>query len=204
MECCHQQFRWYGKDYLKGQCHEIICFWFFSWISFPPTPEYSIKTVFIFSKILLRYSQVKVLWHNDTGGKFSAANLSLVSTTPVANCHLYQRHRQQICHRCRLHLWQKNGNNYQTADNLKWTWKNHLSIRQLYYPKVSKRNHKKFSDWRFFQLPSTTTPLVNLELRISPRISEKNWNGPICLIRGLVKTDSWKKPEAKNLVSLSL
>ncbi len=28
--------------YLKGQCHEIFCFWFFSWISFPPAPEYSI------------------------------------------------------------------------------------------------------------------------------------------------------------------
>jgi hypothetical protein len=21
---------------LKGQCHEIFCFWFFSWVSFPP------------------------------------------------------------------------------------------------------------------------------------------------------------------------
>ncbi len=27
---------------LKGQCHKIFCFWFFSWISFPPAPEYSI------------------------------------------------------------------------------------------------------------------------------------------------------------------
>ncbi len=26
---------------LKGQCHEIFCFWFFSWISFPPAPQYS-------------------------------------------------------------------------------------------------------------------------------------------------------------------
>ncbi len=24
---------------LKGQCHEIFCFWFFSWISFPPRPR---------------------------------------------------------------------------------------------------------------------------------------------------------------------
>ncbi len=30
---------------LKGQCHEIFCFWFFSWIIFPPAPEYSIETV---------------------------------------------------------------------------------------------------------------------------------------------------------------
>ncbi len=26
-----------------------------------------------------------------------------MSTTPVANCHWYQRHRQQICHRCQRH-----------------------------------------------------------------------------------------------------
>ncbi len=31
-----------SKDFLKGQCHEIFCFWFFSWISFPPAPEYRI------------------------------------------------------------------------------------------------------------------------------------------------------------------
>jgi hypothetical protein len=30
---------------LKGQCHEICCFWFFSRISFPPSPEYPIRTV---------------------------------------------------------------------------------------------------------------------------------------------------------------
>ncbi len=42
---------------LKGQCHEIFCFWFFSWISFPPAPEYSIKTVSNFFENLRRYSQ---------------------------------------------------------------------------------------------------------------------------------------------------
>ncbi len=30
---------------LKGQCHEIFRFWFFSSISFPPAPEYPIRTV---------------------------------------------------------------------------------------------------------------------------------------------------------------
>jgi hypothetical protein len=30
---------------LKGQCHEIFHFWFFSSISFPPAPEYPIRTV---------------------------------------------------------------------------------------------------------------------------------------------------------------
>jgi hypothetical protein len=48
------------------------------------------------------------------------------------------------------------------------------------------------------------TPVANLELRISPRIFEKNRNGPNGIIRGLGETGSRKKPEAKNLVTLSL
>jgi hypothetical protein len=51
----------------------------------------------------------------------------------------------------------------------------------------------------FFHLP-----VANLELRISPRIVEKIRNDPNCIIRGLGKTDSRKKPAAKNLVTLSL
>jgi hypothetical protein len=43
----------------------------------------------------------------DTGGKFATgindtgAKFPLVLLTPVANCHRYQQHRRQICHRCR-------------------------------------------------------------------------------------------------------
>jgi hypothetical protein len=47
--------------------------------------------------------------------------------------------------------------------------------------------------------------MANLELRrISPRIFEKIRNGPYGIIRGLGETGSRKKPEAKNLVTLSL
>jgi hypothetical protein len=48
------------------------------------------------------------------------------------------------------------------------------------------------------------TPVANLELRISPRIFEKIRNSPKVIIRGLGETDSRKKTEAKNLVTLSL
>jgi hypothetical protein len=41
-------------------------------------------------------------------------------------------------------------------------------------------------------------------LRISPWIFEKIWNGPNGILWGWGETDSWKKPEAKNLVTLSL
>ncbi len=47
-------------------------------------------------------------------------------------------------------------------------------------------------------------PVVHLDLRISPRIFEKIRNDAKVIIRGLGEDDSWKKPEAKNLVTLSL
>jgi hypothetical protein len=45
-------------------------------------------------------------------------------------------------------------------------------------------------------------PVVHLDLQISPQIFEKNV--PNAIIRGLGEDDSRKKPEAKNLVTLSL
>jgi hypothetical protein len=45
---------------LKGQCHEIFCFWFFKSISFPPAPEYPIRTVSNFFENSRRYTQLKV------------------------------------------------------------------------------------------------------------------------------------------------
>ncbi len=52
--------------------------------------------------------------------------------------------------------------------------------------------------------PVSLTPVVHLDLRISPRIFEKIRNDSNVIIRGLGEGDSWKKPEAKNLVTLSL
>jgi hypothetical protein len=48
------------------------------------------------------------------------------------------------------------------------------------------------------------TPVVHLELRISPRIFEKIQNGLNGKIRGLGETDPWKKLEVENLKALSL
>ncbi len=45
---------------------------------------------------------------------------------------------------------------------------------------------------------------LHLELRISPRIFEKIRNGHNGILRGSGETDSWKKPEVENLVTLSL
>jgi hypothetical protein len=49
-----------SADNLKGQCHEIFYFWFFSGISFPQAPQYTIRAVSNFIENSLRYSQLKV------------------------------------------------------------------------------------------------------------------------------------------------
>jgi hypothetical protein len=61
---------------LKGECHEIFCFWFFSSVSFPPGP---------------RVSQFCQKFASTT----PVANLPLLSTTATANL--------QICCRCKRH-----------------------------------------------------------------------------------------------------
>ncbi len=66
---------------LKGQCHEIFCFWFFSSITFPQAPDNNVRIISNFFENSRRYSQVKV--H-----------------------HRCQRHRWQICHRWQWHRWQ--------------------------------------------------------------------------------------------------
>ncbi len=59
--------------FLKGQCHEIFCFWLFSWIIFSPAPEYPIRTV---SEIFASQGAPPVSTTptgvNDTGDKIGA------------------------------------------------------------------------------------------------------------------------------------
>ncbi len=52
----------------------------------------------------------------------------------------------------------------------------------------------------FFNLPLLSmTPVVHLELRISPRIFEKIRNGPNGTLRSLGETDSWKKNQKSKI-----
>ncbi len=52
--------------------------------------------------------------------------------------------------------------------------------------------------------PVSLIPVVHLYSQISPRIFEKIRNGPNGILWGWGETDWWKKPEAKNLLTLSL
>ena len=45
---------------LKGQCHEIFDFWFFSWINFPQAYEYTFTAISNFFENSRRYSRLKV------------------------------------------------------------------------------------------------------------------------------------------------
>jgi hypothetical protein len=67
---------------LKGQCHEIFCFWFFSSVS-PQPQSIPLGPFRIFSKIRGGAGIV------DTGGKFA--------TGINSNCETGGK----ICHRCR-------------------------------------------------------------------------------------------------------
>ncbi len=71
----------YAAD-LKGQCHEIFCFWFFSWISFPLAPEYSIKTI---SNFFEKLAEIFAIQGSPPVSMTPVANLPQVSTTPAAN-----------------------------------------------------------------------------------------------------------------------
>jgi hypothetical protein len=52
--------------------------------------------------------------------------------------------------------------------------------------------------------PVSLIPVVHLALQISPQIFEKIQNGSDGILWGWGETDSWKKPEEKNLVTQSL
>jgi hypothetical protein len=123
----------------------------------------------------------------------------------VANCHRYQRRRRQICHRCQRHRWQIMGT-ISGCSHLKLNLKAKIYI---YVNSTTQRCPNKiikiFQFEDFCHLPPVSaTPVVHLELRISPRIFEKIRNGSIGILRGLGETDSWKKTEVENLVALSL
>ncbi len=177
------------RCHLKRQCHEIFCFWFFSWISFPPAPEYSIKTVSNFFENSRRYSQlffnqknfINFIWpplrsrgsiyinfclqvHFQVSAAWYCSNyLPPVSLIPVAICHRRRWQRWQICHWCQ----QKRGTGGKICRRCRW-----------YRWQICRR-----CCW----------PVVHLDLRISLRIFEKILNDPNVIIRGLGEGDSWKK-----------
>jgi hypothetical protein len=171
--------------------HEIFCFWFFSWISFPQPQSIPLGPFQIFFKNSQRYSQVKVHhryhqhWRQiclryQRHQRQIFPPVSLVLLIPVANngnnlkevffgffinvlyffctifntasstapqiplCRrmlgsnpgpLWLRHWLSDALTTRLDLIHNNGNNYQTADNLKWAWRKKFIYMLTLLPK---------------------------------------------------------------------
>ncbi len=69
---------------LKGQCHEIFWFWFFSWISFLPAPEYG--TVFLrLFKFVWKFANIFTSQGAPPVSRTTVTNLPPVSTTLAEN-----------------------------------------------------------------------------------------------------------------------
>ncbi len=132
------------------------------------------------------------------------------------NCCRYQRHRRQIFPPISLVLLIPVANlpPVSTIPMCTISGCSHLKLNlkakiYIYVKSTTQRCPNKiikiFQFEDFCHLPPVSaTPLVHLELRISPRIFEKIRNSSIGIIRHLGETDSWKKTEVENLVALSL
>ena len=120
------------------------------------------------------------------------ANLPPASLIPVAICHRRRWHRWQICHRYQRHRWQ-----IFPPFSL-------LLIPVANLPPVSTIPVAKAKEKIYIYVNSTTQRCPNKIIKISPWIFEKIRNGLNGILWGWGENDSWKKPEAKNLVTLSL
>ncbi len=173
------------KRSLKGQCHKIFNFWFFSWISSPKLLSIPLGPFQIFSKIrgdihISRCTTGVV----DTGGKWKKSSIIKVliilfghlweveltyryifafeftlrsqqpDIVPII-CHRCCWHRRQICRRYRRHRWQIYHLYQQRYQN--W-WQNLLPVVDTC---------GKFA-------PVSLIPVGHHDLRISPKILEKN------------------------------
>ncbi len=110
---------------LKGQCHEIICFRFFSWIFFPQAPEITLGSFRILSKIRGEIRKWRCTTGiNDTGGrqilplvllallkpggKFATGVNEGNSTTQSCSKKIMKTFLIEdffICHWCQQHRW---------------------------------------------------------------------------------------------------
>ncbi len=75
------------REQLKGTVSRDFCLWFFLWISYPPAPEYPIRTVSNFFQNSRRYSQLEVYhrcrWHRWQMKKiFNQKNFNNFVMTP--------------------------------------------------------------------------------------------------------------------------
>ncbi len=109
-------------------------------------------------------------------------NLLLVSMTPVEYCHRCQRHPA-----ANLPPWQIKGT-ISDCWHLPVNWKEKIICVFTLLPKGVKKTIKPFLIEDFFHfLPESMTPVMPLELQISPRIFKK------CEIALMIYSGAWRK-----------
>jgi hypothetical protein len=127
---------------------------------FPPSPRVSHYYRFDFFR---KFAEIFASQAAPPVSKTPVTNLSPVSTIPAATFHRYQRHR-----------WQTMG----TVSGCRYLKVNLKAKIYIYVNSTIQRCPNKiikiFLNEDFFHLPPVSlTPVVNLKLRISPRIFEK-------------------------------
>ena len=169
----------------KGTASRDFRLLVFSWINFPQACKYSIplQPFRIFSKIRgdIRGSRCTT-GVNDTGGKWKKSSSRKILIILFG------------------HLW---------VVELTYIYIFAFKFTLLYLQPdivliICHRCQQHKGNWWQNLPPVSLIPVVHLGLRISPRIFEKIQNGPNVILGVWGETDSWKKQEAKNLVTLSL
>ncbi len=139
----------------------------------------------------------------------------------------YLREFSKNCHRCCWHRRQfatgindtggkfatgvvdtggKQWDQYQAADTLKWTWRQKCIYVLTLLSKGVQTKLLKFFWLKIFLICHRCQQhwWSTLSCEYLREFSKKIWNGPTGILWGWGETDWWKKPEAKNLVTLSL
>ncbi len=114
-------------------------------------------------------------------------------------CRRYRWHRWQICHRCQQHK----GNWWQNLPPVSLIPVANLPPVSLIPATICHQCYWVLTPVANLP-PVLLTPVVHLDLRKSRQIFKKIQKDPTVIFRGLGEGDSWKKPKAKNLVTLSL
>ncbi len=115
-----------------------------------------------------------------------------------------------VHHRCRWHRWQME-KIFKLKNFNYFVWTPLGSRVNIYINFCLQVDFKMSAAWYCWHYlppvlltPVSLIPVVHLDLRISPRIFGKIWNGPNGILWDWGETDSSKQPEAKNLGTLSL
>ncbi len=181
------------RKQLKGQCREIFNCWFFSWISFPQAPEYTIRAVSNFFEHSLRYLQHKCTTSViDTSGKWKKS--SIIKVLIILFGHLLEvelTYRYifatgvvdssgkfatginnisetggKICRWCRWHRWQIVIGVIDTDGKFAASW---------HWWQICHRYQQQKQNWWQNFPPVSLISVLHLDLRISPQIFEKKF-----------------------------